>query len=65
MSVPFDIYTELMEILYDLLLENNMQVRNYVNGTIYTFICSSQILKQEAIRLGMQKRLKEMTEKCE
>lgn len=34
-------YSELIGIIYELLLVENVQIRNYVNGTLYSFVCTS------------------------
>lgn len=55
----------LVQILYDLLLIENIQIRNYVNGTLYSFVCSSATFKTQAVSIGMEGRLKELMKHCE
>lgn len=37
---------ELIGIIYELLLVENAQIRNYVNGALYSFVCTSEALKE-------------------
>jgi hypothetical protein len=44
---------ELTSLLYEYLLVDHVQIRNYINGTIYSFISSSVIFKEECMKIGM------------
>lgn len=53
-----------MKILNELLEHENLQVRTYVNGTLYC-ILERRKLRDEAIALGMDKSLRYLSNKSE
>jgi hypothetical protein len=49
--------TDILMVLNNLLEHENLQVRTYVNGTLYSILTRSK-LKERALRLGMDEALR-------
>ena len=60
-----NIYLELVQLIYKYLMTDNIQVKNYINGTLYSFLELSEMFKQAALKIGMIDRIQDLITKCD
>ena len=55
----------MVQLIYDYLMTENIQVKNYINGTLYSFLEISPAFKVAALKIGMTDRVNDLVKDCE